>query len=828
MRAAPGQERFQLELAERYWRRGQEKKALEALTRLEQRFPNEPGVLAAIADLYQRFGKEDLAIAQYERLAKLEPDDINHLVTLGEQYFQKGDKIRAMATWKRIERPRRRPRTRSSARSSPSTARSTDAEANFDEAIKLDAKNPDFYKGRAALYEARKLYDLALKDWDKVMSLLGTKPTDRLARRDARRHVVTVLGKVPTQEKRRVAMWQSAVKKIDVSKKQTYDADTIESAYFLVDYYSRPGRTKQGEPRATLEKLVAMMPDDQDTVLDLVKAYRMARKYDDAVALAIKLAAQVPSREREIYKLISEIKTDARKDDEAIEWQQKALAKSPNDPSAYEGLGERYVEMQRLPEAIKAYEQAVKLDPRNSKAAFALAQLYVQTGTPMKASELLRNVLRNETNEDTIARAGEMAIDLEEMTDTLGELEKVVSPLSFMMAHKPVYRRVLVRLYLRYVPRLVERIHHGTDDVKKAARIELDRIGAHGLRPLLEALRDEKDVAQQRIAVQVLGHLGNKGAAAPLVHMARQEPPKEGRRIGTLAETLDREVRVDALIAAGRLGNPGVINDVLPLMEHQEGAMREAATFALGRSADRRAVAPLVKALGDPQDSVKILACLGLAQIDDPRVGPALVGVLKDASKLDVVRAACAYGIGARHVGSAVPTLLGALDDNRGETQRLAAWALGQLGESRALGPLLRAYFARAGQSADELVWAIGRASGAGLAPATLADLGNYPTRGGKLDKSAVIAALPGTLPHPTPASKLVVDHAADIAAGLVEALSEHRDVVVSVLSDLDGAPERLALGALTPGTTADAKTRAALDDDREDDRAQGSRPPGR
>jgi HEAT repeat protein len=209
---------------------------------------------------------------------------------------------------------------------------------------------------------------------------------------------------------------------------------------------------------------------------------------------------------------------------------------------------------------------------------------------------------------------------------------------------------------------------------------------------------------------------------------------------------------------------------------------------------------------------VKILACLGLAKVGDTRVGPALLGMLKDASQLDTVRAACAYGLGARRVGSAGPALLAALDDNRGETQRLAAWALGQLGETRALGPLLRAYFARAGQSADELVWAIGRVSGAGLAPAPLADLGNYPTRGGKLDTSAVVAALPGSLPHPSPAAKLVVDHATDIAAGLVEALSEHRDVVVSVLTDLDGAPERLALGALTPGTTTDAKTRTALE----------------
>src|SRR5258708_589318 len=184
----------------------------------------------------------------------------------------------------------------------------------------------------------------------------------------------------------------------------------------------------------------------------------------------------------------------------------------------------------------------------------------------MKAIDLRRTGLRPGSKEETIGRAGHQAIDLEEMTDTLGELEKVVAPLSFMMAHKPIYRRVLVDLYLRYVPRLVSRVRHGNDEVRKAARAELDRIGAHGLRPLLEALRDDKDQTQQRTAVQVLGHLGNKGAAAPLVHMARQDPPKETRRIGSLVESPDREVRVEALVAAGRLGDPAVLADVLPLV----------------------------------------------------------------------------------------------------------------------------------------------------------------------------------------------------------------------------------------------------------------------
>ena len=42
--------------------------------------------------------------------------------------------------------------------------------------------------------------------------------------------------------------------------------------------------------------------------------------------------------------------------------------------------------------------------------------------------------------------------------------------------------------------------------------------------------------------------------------------------------------------------------------------MREAAIFTLGRTGDKRAVPPLIKALDDRRESVQALACLGLAR----------------------------------------------------------------------------------------------------------------------------------------------------------------------------------------------------------------------
>jgi tetratricopeptide (TPR) repeat protein len=803
---APGEARFQLELAERYWRKDDKNKALATLAQVVGRFPGDAGVQSAVADLYTRWGKDNLALAAYERLAVLEPEDPGHLVTLGEQYFTRGDKAKALATWKRIAASGKALGFAKLGEVMSEHGMVTDALADYGKAIKLEPQNPAHYRGRAQVYESNKSYAEAMADWQKVMTLLGDKATDRAARREARRRIVGVLTRWGQREAELRTQWQLAFKKAPPD---------LDAGYFLVEYYAK--RPQAGEPVATLTKLHQLAADDQEVTLDLVKGLRAARQYDDAVALLLDLAKQAPTREREVFTMIAEIKTEERKDTEAIEWSQKALAKSPNDPVAYEHMAERFVEMQKLPEAIAAYEKSIELDPRNWKAYFALGALDIHTSQPAKAAELYRQILNRSTDDDILQHAGKAAIELEEMTGSLGELEKIVAPLSFTMAHKPVYRRTLVELFLRYVPRLAERARRGTPEVRQAARDELVRLGQHGMRPLLEALHDEKDVNQQRVAVTVLGHLGNKGAAAPLIHLASEVPPADpdaAHRIGTLTQTLDWEVRVDALVAAGRLGDASVLPLVQPLTGHIEVAMREAAIFTTGRTADRRALPILVTALTDRRESVQALACLGLAQSDDPRTIAVLAGVVADRKRHDLVRAACAFGLGHRHAAAGENALVTALGDNSGEAQRLAAWALGQLGDPRALAPLVRGYFGRDDGRRDELAWALARLAGpsAPTIPDTY-DFAEYPARAGKLHTAALIAALPGPLVGAigAPPVAVAIAHPDDVIAGLRAALGEHRDVVVVVLADLDGRADGLALGGLVPAAP-DAATIHALD----------------
>jgi tetratricopeptide (TPR) repeat protein len=802
VRVAPGEARFQIDLAERHWRRGEAKKALDALRRLETRFPGDAGIQSAIADLYMRWGKDDLALAAFERLTRLEPNEAGHLVTLGEQYFQRGDKAKAVAIWKRIANAKTAAAYAKLGEVLAEHGMPADALAHYGRAIKLEPDNADLYKGRAQVHEGSKAYADALADWEKVLTLLPGKPGDRAMRRDARRRVVSIITRWGSKESEYRQRWLSSFRKTPPD---------VEAGYFLVELYQR--RPQSAEPRTTLEKLTKLVPDDQDALADLVKAYRSARMYDQAVAKLLDLAKLNPSRERDVYSQIAEIKREARQDGEAMEWMRKALAKSPNDPVAYERLAEGFVEMQRFADAIAAYEKTIQLDARNFKAHFALAQLYVQSDRALAAAELYRGILRRASDEDVLARAGREAMDLEEMTQTLGELEKVVAPLSFTLSHKPVYRRILVDLYLRYVPRLAERGRRGPPEIKKAVDEELKRLGAHGLKPLLEALHDEKDVGQQRVAVEVLGHLGNRGAAAPLVHLARQEPPADAdarRRIGTLTQTLEWEVRVKALIAAGRLADPGVLDLVIPLTRHAEVAMREAAIFTLGRTGDRRAVPALIEGLADRRESVQALACLGLAQVDDGRAITAMTQALADRRRHDLARAACAYGLGARRAGAAVPTLVAALGDGAGEAQRLSAWALGAIGDGRALAPLVRAYFGRADGRRDEMAWALARLAG-GAPESPAADLRSYPTHGSKFQTEGAVAALPGPLPAASGPSQVVAAHPQEVIAGLKAALGQHRDVVVVVLADLDAHDGALGLGRLLPAGAIDGKTRATL-----------------
>ncbi|WP_199350892.1 tetratricopeptide repeat protein [Haliangium ochraceum] len=812
IRVAPGEPRFQLELAERYWRRGREAQALEILARVGRRFAGDGAVHTAIADLYTRWGKADLALQSYERLARIEPEEPSHLVNLGEQYHMRGDTKQAMAVWRRII-----------ARKTPANyARLGEvfAEHNqldealrmYEKAIQMEPEQAAHYKGRAGVFERRRDWQSvsrAVDDWNKVLALLSNKDADKPARAEARRRIVSLLKRGPS----------SAMSKAKASWQRDFwrEPADVEAGYLLVEAYLRDNKFNSAERE--LQRLLKLDPKDTEALELLAKVAERTYDYDAAVAHLERLAELSPNRRRDYFNRIAELKTADRKDDEALEYARRALEASPNDPLAYERLAERYVEMQRFDEATEAYAKTIELDPRQFRAYFALALLHTHNHEPERAAELYREVLRRASDEQILARAGREAIDLEEMMGSLGELERLLAPLSFTYAHKQVYRRVLVELYGRYVPALVRRASDGPARERQRARAELERLGAHGLKPLLEALSDDTDVHQQRTAVAVLGYLGNKGAAAPLIRLAQEVPGKQrGAAQRALTPVLEWNVRLDALIAAARLGDAQVIDELVALTEREgKDAFREAALFGLGRTGARAAIAPLSRALSSDSTADLTLACLGLAQLvdetGDRRPLSAIGELVGDARRSDVARGACAFALGYVHRGAPRPevtaTLVSALGSGNGTLPQMAAWALGLVGGADASGALLRAYPERSEPVRRVIHWALvhaaGPAAGGDSAERGVdaADFGHYPR--GLDDRYAAAAALgqmlderqratvPGAL-----AARLLAAHEAELAAAVRTALGGHRDRVVRVLGDLDGAADHLTMGALT------------------------------
>jgi cellulose synthase operon protein C len=213
VRAAPGEARFALDLADRYWRRSKQSQALGSLKKIETRFNGDAGVLSAVADMYQRWGQEALAIAIFEKLAKLEPNDAGHLVALGEQYSAKGEKARALDTWRKIGDAKTAKAYTKLGEVLGEHARPAEALENFAKALKLEPQNIEIYKSRAIVFEGEQSYADAINDWEKVLSLIGTKITDRGARREARKRLIQALGRNKSGPQTYLNKWLAAFNK---------------------------------------------------------------------------------------------------------------------------------------------------------------------------------------------------------------------------------------------------------------------------------------------------------------------------------------------------------------------------------------------------------------------------------------------------------------------------------------------------------------------------------------------------------------------------------------------------------------------------------------
>ena len=209
-----------------------------------------------------------------------------------------------------------------------------------------------------------------------------------------------------------------------------------------------------------------------------------------------------------------------------------------------------------------------------------LAELLLSRGEGDEADRLYRRVIRGAPDEELVARAARLSMQINLGNGTLESLEQELLPLAIGNPQRPIYRRLLVEIYGNLTFGLVQRVKRGARRSgvtrrREAARAALARIGARAVKPLLDALADT-DASQQRIAIDVLGYVENRNAGSALFAFA--------------TGGADTALRVRAMVACGMLRDPAL----LPKYRRAPGARRgppdgqRRRRRALGRRADGR------------------------------------------------------------------------------------------------------------------------------------------------------------------------------------------------------------------------------------------------
>ena len=217
---------------------------------------------------------------------------------------------------------------------------------------------------------------------------------------------------------------------------------------------------------------------------------------------------------------------------------------------------------------------------------------------------------------------------------------------------------------------------------------------------LVKALGYQKDTPVRQSAAMALGEIGDRTAVAPLV--------------ASLADQ-DRLVREAAARALGAIGDARAVGPLVAALG--DGWVRSTAVASLGQIGDPAAVEPVIAMLGDSYRFVRLAAVRSLDQFRDPRAVEPLMALLGREASGRESRAASAGALApiAALVAIGPPSvapLLAALDDESSSVRRVAAEALGQLGDARAVGPLIAALEDRnsmvrgaAAEALDRLAW---------------------------------------------------------------------------------------------------------------------------
>ena len=670
IRSAPHNPDYVFELSETLIQRGDRPRALALLSELERRAARDEDVLVRLADFYERVEEKQKSIEVLGRLSALAPGDPSHLVELGDRYYQQGDKKRALETWARIK----------VVVSHRAKALATLGEVYLDhdmpsegvealkEATQLEPQNVAFQKAYAIALErtataagastlATTRFEEARAIWE---NLVTASKGDKTIAREARSHIVTLYGLLRQLEQQVQPL----------TKRFAAKPPDLEAGKLLADVQIRLHKLPEAE--RTLRKVIDLSPGDIETFLSLERVLVLKQDLVGAIEVLKRLAEIEPKRAREFYQRMAQYAAELYRDDDAIAFAAKAVQLSPDDAEGHRKLGEMYRKKQDNARAVLELRAAIAKNDKLFPVYFELAELLMARGDADEADRLFRRVVRSAPDEELVSQAARQSMQINLGKGTLETLEQDLLPVAIGNPRKSIYRRLLVELYGAMAFPLVQTVRLGQPAEAARAKRTLLTIGTRAIKPLLDALADEKQ-AQQRIAVDLLGFVENRGAGPALFAFA--------------TGAAEQPLRVQAMLACGALRDPALLPKYASLLLPRDDAalapgdpIAVAAAWSVARLGDKRAAPVLTRLLAKGSPELRALAAIGLGFLHEKRSVPELSVLARSVEAGNVARAAAAFALGELGAKEATGALLSLAQGAEAPPRQAALLSLARLG----------------------------------------------------------------------------------------------------------------------------------------------------
>lgn len=221
---------------------------------------------------------------------------------------------------------------------------------------------------------------------------------------------------------------------------------------------------------------------------------------------------------------------------------------------------------------------------------------------------------------------------------------------------------------------------------------------------LSKALRGDESVEVRRMAAWALGEIEDAAAVPALSDALRSDRDEEVRRmsawalgeiesataveaLGAALKDSSPEVRKTAVWALGEIESANGVPHLLPFLKDESSEIRSQAAWALGEIESPRAVGALSAAIDDRDPKVREMVVWALGEIEDASAVGALAKALGDANV--GVRRKAAWAIGELDIeGEAPAALIEATRDQDREVKKIAAHALGEIGDPASVSAL--------------------------------------------------------------------------------------------------------------------------------------------